>query len=185
MKGVQICLVDDTGLNETNYSKSQDSDQKLSISDDMKGTGDNPCVPSKKDDSKSIKENQTLSYSIQEGSPVQSFGAVTDTPKTEGTSGKHPGTQCAQFGCSVLVGWSASRGRYARLCCEHLRKHRIRCAQSARKKRARYEEAKQKASLFDRQTISLAAAQEKIKELQDQLAICQREMQEMMLESNM
>ena len=83
------------------------------------------------------------------------------------------------------MGWSSSRGRFARLCNDHLRKHRVRCAQSARKKRAKYEQAKQKATLFDRQTISLAAAQEQIKELQDQLALCQREMREMMLDQNM
>lgn len=136
--------------------------------------------------SKTTQENiTTLKDSKMDNTkPVQLSGSVADEKPSFG-SRDHPGTQCAQFGCSCLVGWSSSRGRFARLCDEHLRKHRVRCAQSARKKRAKYEQAKQKATMFDRQTISLAAAQEKIKELQDQLALCQREMREMMLDQNM
>jgi len=125
-----------------------------------------------------------LDNKIHETKPIPFSESLVDEVPRFGTK-EHPGTQCAQFGCSCLVGWSSSRGRFARLCNEHLSKHRVRCAQSARKKRAKYEEAKQKATLFDRQTISLAAAQEQIKELQDQLALCQREMREMMLDQNM
>ena len=125
-----------------------------------------------------------LDNKIHETKPIPFSESLVDEVPSFGTK-EHPGTQCAQFGCSCLVGWSSSRGRFARLCNDHLRKHRVRCAQSARKKRAKYEQAKQKATLFDRQTISLAAAQEQIKELQDQLALCQREMREMMLDQNM
>lgn len=125
-----------------------------------------------------------LANKIHETKPIPFSESSVDKVPSFGTK-EHPGTQCAQFGCSCLVGWSSSRGRFARLCNDHLRKHRVRCAQSARKKRAKYEEAKQKATLFDRQTISLAAAQEQIKELQAQLALCQREMREMMLDQNM
>lgn len=96
----------------------------------------------------------------------------------------HPGTQCAQFSCVALVGWSKSRGRYAKLCKDHLEAHRKRCARSAVRRRVVNREYREKARMYDIQSINLSQAHKEISRLQARLAESERELRRAVSSSN-
>lgn len=110
---------------------------------------------------------------------------VDDTEKKDKESlPKHPGFQCAQFSCEELVGWSKSRGRYAKLCKTHLEAHRKRCSRSAVRRRKINNEYREKARMYDVQSMNLSSAHEEIRRLQARLAECERELRRVASISN-
>lgn len=88
----------------------------------------------------------------------------------------HPGTLCAQFSCQCPVGWSKSRGRYAKLCDSHLMAHRQRCSKSALRRRQLNQEYRTKARMFDVQSMNLSSAHEEIERLRARLSETEREL---------
>lgn len=96
--------------------------------------------------------------------------------RSDSSSVRHPGRSCAQFSCQEPVGWSQSRGRFAKLCVFHLKAHRIRCAKSATRRRNINQKYREKARMYDVQSLNLSAAHEEIRRLRVRLTECEREL---------
>ena len=108
-------------------------------------------------------------------SQSKSGGDSSDREQKRATQ-KHPGLQCAQFSCQNPVGWSQSRSRFAKLCEIHLKAHRVRCAKSASRRRKINQEYREKARMYDVQSMTLSSAHEEIRKLREKLAEREREL---------